>query len=56
MYELQADLVVKRHHTITLAEVTYMEEQIDAWTEELPEMKEFILPGRGGVQKNKLAN
>lgn len=44
MYELQADLVVKRHHTITLAEVTYMEEQIDAWTEELPEMKEFILP------------
>lgn len=45
MYELQADLVVKRHHTITLAEVTYMEEQIDAWTEELPEMKEFILPG-----------
>ena len=38
MDELQADLVVKRHHTITLAEVTYMEEQIDAWTEELPEM------------------
>ena len=32
MYELQADLVAG-HHTIT-TEVTYMEEQIDAWTEE----------------------
>ena len=52
MYELQADLVVKRHHTITLAEVTYMEEQIDAWTEELPEMKEFILPGGSKTSAN----
>ncbi len=52
MYELQADLVVKRHHMITLAEVTYMEEQIDAWTEELPEMKEFILPGGSKTSAN----
>ncbi|MCD5491129.1 ATP:cob(I)alamin adenosyltransferase, partial [Lactobacillus delbrueckii subsp. lactis] len=32
MYELQADLVVKRHHTITLAEVTYMEDCGFKWT------------------------
>lgn len=37
---------------VTLAEVTYMEEQIDAWTEELPEMKEFILPGGSKTSAN----
>ncbi|ANZ59912.1 cobalamin adenosyltransferase [Secundilactobacillus paracollinoides] len=45
LYELQADIIVKRHHNITLELVAHFEEEIDKLNDKLPVIKAFILPG-----------
>ncbi len=45
LYELQADIIVKRHHNVTLDLVTHLEEKIDKMNVKLPVIKAFILPG-----------
>lgn len=45
LYDLQADISVKRHHVMVPADTTALEDRIDAMMAELPPIKEFILPG-----------
>lgn len=45
LYELQADITVKRHHEITDEKTKQLETEIDAITAKLPVIKAFILPG-----------
>ncbi|AJA80065.1 ATP:cob(I)alamin adenosyltransferase [Levilactobacillus brevis] len=45
LYELQADISVKRHQTIVPADTEWLEGKIDEYMAATPELKEFILPG-----------
>lgn len=45
LYQLEADIVVKRHHVIDDAKVQELEQKIDKITPKLPKIPEFILPG-----------
>ncbi|MFD1125271.1 cob(I)yrinic acid a,c-diamide adenosyltransferase [Lentilactobacillus raoultii] len=45
LYELQADITVKRHHNISLDDTKQLESEIDAMMAKLPVIKAFILPG-----------
>ncbi len=45
LYELQADITVKRHHNITAEKTSQLETEIDKIMGELPAIKAFILPG-----------
>lgn len=45
LYELQADITVKRHHNITFDDTKKLEAEIDEIMAKLPAIKAFILPG-----------
>lgn len=45
LYMLEADISVKRHQEITLADTTHLEERVDYFMANTPELTEFILPG-----------
>lgn len=45
LYELQADIVVKHHHTINEQTVSKLEKRIDELIPLIPYIPEFILPG-----------
>lgn len=45
LYQLQADITVKRHHEVTGMTVTKMEQRIDQLQTLIPPIKAFILPG-----------
>lgn len=45
LYELQADITVKRHHNITFDDTKTLEAAIDEIMAKLPPIKAFILPG-----------
>lgn len=45
LYELQADITVKRHHKISTADTQQLENEIDEIMAQLPVIKAFILPG-----------
>lgn len=45
LYELQADISVKRHQTMVPADTEWLEGKIDEYMAATPELKEFILPG-----------
>lgn len=45
LYELESDIVVKRHEEITAATVEFLEQQIDELNQKVPKTTHFILPG-----------
>lgn len=45
LYQLEADISVPRHQAMTAADTAELETQIDTFTADTPELKEFILPG-----------
>lgn len=45
LYVVEADISVKRHQEITPADTTHLEERVDYFIANAPELKEFILPG-----------
>lgn len=45
LYELQADITVKRHHNITFDDTKKLEAEIDQIMAKFPQIKAFILPG-----------
>ena len=45
LYELESDIVVKRHEEITAATVEFLEQQIDELNQKIPTTTHFILPG-----------
>ncbi len=45
LYELESDIVVKRHEQITSAKVTALEKRIDELNQQIPKTTHFILPG-----------
>ncbi|MBV0929560.1 cob(I)yrinic acid a,c-diamide adenosyltransferase [Lentilactobacillus sp. IMAU92037] len=45
LYELQADITVKRHHNITAETTKALEDEIDDISTKFPRIKAFILPG-----------
>lgn len=45
LYELESDIVVKRHEEITAATVEFLEQQIDELNKKIPKTTHFILPG-----------
>ncbi|HEX7417598.1 MAG TPA: cob(I)yrinic acid a,c-diamide adenosyltransferase [Steroidobacteraceae bacterium] len=47
LFDLGGELCIPGHVLITAAQVTRLEELLDAFNEPLPPLKEFILPGGG---------
>lgn len=47
LFDLGGELCIPGHALITAAQVTRLEELLDAFNEPLPPLKEFILPGGG---------
>lgn len=45
IYQVQADIVVKRSHQITAQDTVVLEERIDDLNAQVPPIKAFILPG-----------
>ena len=45
LFDVGAELCIPGHKVITDAYVTRLEQQLDGFNEELPALKEFILPG-----------
>ena len=45
LYELESDIVVKRHEEIMAATVEFLEQQIDELNQKIPKTTHFILPG-----------
>lgn len=45
LYELESDIVVKRHEQITTEKVEFLEQQIDELNQQIPKTTHFILPG-----------
>ncbi len=45
LYELESDIVVKRHEEITATTVESLEQQIDELNQKIPKTTHFILPG-----------
>ncbi len=52
LFDLGGELAMPAYQTINAAETAILESAIDHWNENLPPLKEFILPGgsRGGAQ------
>ena len=47
LFDLGAELCIPGHRTISAAHVTRLEQMLDALNDDLPPLKEFILPGGG---------
>jgi cob(I)alamin adenosyltransferase len=47
LFDLGGELCIPGAHAIQAAQVTHLEEVLDAFNEDLPALKEFILPGGG---------
>ena len=47
LFDLGGELCIPGHRLITGAQVTQLEQALDAFNEALPPLKEFILPGGG---------
>lgn len=47
MFELGGELCIPGHSAVTQAFIDRLEQQLDAFNEDLPRLKEFILPGGG---------
>jgi cob(I)alamin adenosyltransferase len=49
LFDMGGELCIPGHTAIRAAQVTRLEEQLDAFNDGLPPLKEFILPGGGGA-------
>lgn len=47
LFELGGELCIPGHSAVTQAFIDRLEQQLDAFNEDLPRLKEFILPGGG---------
>jgi cob(I)alamin adenosyltransferase len=47
LFDMGGELCIPGHQAIEAAQVTRLEEKLDAFNEDLPALKEFILPGGG---------
>ena len=47
LFNLGGQLTLPEYNLITAARVLWLEQTLDAWNENLPPLKEFILPGGG---------
>jgi cob(I)alamin adenosyltransferase len=47
LFDMGGELCIPGHTAIRLAQITRLEEELDAFNEKLPALKEFILPGGG---------
>jgi cob(I)alamin adenosyltransferase len=47
LFDLGGELCIPGHRAITAADVARLEERLDAFNEDLPPLKDFILPGGG---------
>jgi cob(I)alamin adenosyltransferase len=47
LFDMGGELCIPGHHAITVAHVTRLENSLDAFNDQLPPLKEFILPGGG---------
>ena len=47
LFELGGELCIPGHMAITNSFVTRLEERLDFWNDDLPPLKDFILPGGG---------
>jgi cob(I)alamin adenosyltransferase len=47
LFDMGGELCIPGHHVITAAHVTRLERSLDAFNDDLPPLKEFILPGGG---------
>jgi cob(I)alamin adenosyltransferase len=47
LFDLGGELCIPGHRIITAAQVTRLEHSLDGFNEQLPPLKEFILPGGG---------
>jgi cob(I)alamin adenosyltransferase len=47
LFDMGGELCIPGHHAITAAHVSRLESSLDAFNDELPPLKEFILPGGG---------
>ncbi|MFO1467985.1 MAG: cob(I)yrinic acid a,c-diamide adenosyltransferase [Steroidobacteraceae bacterium] len=47
LFDLGGELCIPTHHAISAEYVSRLEQQLDAFNEHLPPLKEFILPGGG---------
>jgi cob(I)alamin adenosyltransferase len=47
LFDMGGELCIPGHHVITAAHVSRLESSLDAFNDELPPLKEFILPGGG---------
>ena len=45
LFDLGGELAMPEYQTLTVAEISRLEQAIDAWNEELGPLKDFILPG-----------
>lgn len=49
LFDMGGELCIPGHTAISAPQVTRLEEQLDAFNDELPALKEFILPGGGAA-------
>jgi len=54
LFDLGSELAIPGYKLMTAAQVAYLDEQIKAFNEQLPALKEFILPG--GTREASLAH
>ena len=47
LFDMGGELCIPGHTAINPAQITRLEEELDAFNEQLPSLKEFILPGGG---------
>jgi cob(I)alamin adenosyltransferase len=47
LFDLGGELCIPGHRAITATDVARLEERLDAFNEDLPSLKDFILPGGG---------
>jgi cob(I)alamin adenosyltransferase len=47
LFDMGGELCIPGHTAITAPQVTRLEQELDAFNDELPALKEFILPGGG---------
>ena len=49
LFDMGGELCIPGHTAIKPAQITRLEQQLDAFNDELPPLKEFILPGGGAA-------
>ena len=49
LFDMGGELCIPGHTAISAAQVTRLEEELDAFNAQLPALKEFILPGGGAA-------